>query len=66
MFFRSEPNWQVVEPLRNVGWRCRKQFYLITNKTDSRGGQHILCWVGLSLPGSLTVCVCDVCVCVCV
>jgi PX domain-containing protein kinase-like protein len=45
MFFRSEPNWQVVEPLRNIGWRFRKHYYLITNKTDSRGGKHILSWV---------------------
>jgi PX domain-containing protein kinase-like protein len=44
MFFRSEPNWQVVEPLRNIGWRFRKHYYLITNKTDSRGGKHILSW----------------------
>ena len=46
MFFRSEPSWQVVEPFRDIGWRLRKQFYLIGNKSDPRAGRHLLSWVG--------------------
>jgi PX domain-containing protein kinase-like protein len=44
MFFRSEPSWQVVEPFRDIGWRLRKQFYLIGNKSDPRAGRHLLSW----------------------
>ena len=52
MFFRSEPNWQVVEPLRDVGWRFRKQFYLINNKADPKQQRYILSWVGWGVGGA--------------
>ncbi|XP_012938998.1 PX domain-containing protein kinase-like protein isoform X2 [Aplysia californica] len=29
MIFRSEPNWDVVEPFPDIGWRIRKHFILI-------------------------------------
>lgn len=45
MFFRSEPSWQVIEPLRDIGWRCRKHYYLIVSKEDPRSAKHILSWV---------------------
>lgn len=45
MFFRSEPNWEVVEPLRDIGWRFRKQYYLISNKSDPKAVRNILSWV---------------------
>ena len=52
MFFRSEPKWSVVEPLRGMGWRLRKQYYLIASKTDTKMPKHLLSWVscGASLP----------------
>ena len=46
MFFRSEPTWNVVgsEPLKDIGWRIRKQYYLISNK-DPKLSRHLLTWV---------------------
>ncbi|KAJ7336032.1 hypothetical protein OS493_013406 [Desmophyllum pertusum] len=45
MFLRSVPNWEIVEPLPDVGWRLRKQFFLIKptdlSKKDIR---NILTW----------------------
>uniref|UniRef100_A0A8B9QCQ1 PX domain containing serine/threonine kinase like n=1 Tax=Apteryx owenii TaxID=8824 RepID=A0A8B9QCQ1_APTOW len=29
MFFRSEPKWEVVEPLKDIGWRIRKKYFLM-------------------------------------
>ena len=62
MFFRSEPTWSVVEPLKDIGesgvyqcvcsihlcdigWRIRKQYYVIASKTDHRLPKHMLSWV---------------------
>ncbi|KAK3739521.1 hypothetical protein QZH41_016193 [Actinostola sp. cb2023] len=45
MFLRSVPNWEIVEPLPDVGWRLRKDYFLIkptdTSKKDVR---NILTW----------------------
>ncbi|XP_020616802.1 PX domain-containing protein kinase-like protein [Orbicella faveolata] len=45
MFLRSVPNWEIVEPLPDIGWRLRKQFFLIKptdpTKKDIR---NILTW----------------------
>ncbi|CAL1544540.1 unnamed protein product [Lymnaea stagnalis] len=29
MIFRSEPNWDVIEPLPEIGWRIRKHYILV-------------------------------------
>ncbi|XP_054640211.1 PX domain-containing protein kinase-like protein isoform X2 [Dunckerocampus dactyliophorus] len=46
MFFRSDPNWEVLEPLRDVGWRIRKKYFLIKNKEQSKE-RYMLSWVDL-------------------
>lgn len=45
MFLRSVPNWEIVEPLPDVGWRLRKQFFLI-KPTDptKKDVRNILTW----------------------
>lgn len=75
MFFRSEPNWSIVEPLRDIGrfigrflmllklnrtpfplplgWRFRKQYYLIASKTDPKLPRHLLSWVSFSTQGDM-------------
>ena len=45
MFFRSEPTWNVVKPLKDIGSRFRKQYYLIESKTNSSLPNHLLSWV---------------------
>ena len=71
MFFRSEPSWTIVNPLKDIGikftflcyiivesttptftfapptlgWRIRKQYYLIQSKGDVKLPQHLLTWV---------------------
>ena len=78
MFFRSEPSWSIVNPLKGIGknspttlslslpclnhvcgislytftfapptigWRIRKQYYLIQSKGDVKLPQHLLTWV---------------------
>ncbi|KAL2091667.1 hypothetical protein ACEWY4_013930 [Coilia grayii] len=45
MFFRSDPKWEVVEPLKDIGWRIRKRYFLIKNKEQSKERQ-VLSWVG--------------------
>ena len=42
MFFRSHPNWEVMEPLKDFGCRIRKQYYLIRNKDETKSPQHVL------------------------
>ncbi|ELT89664.1 hypothetical protein CAPTEDRAFT_145165 [Capitella teleta] len=32
MHFRSDVNWEVAEPLPGIGWRIRKEFFMIRNK----------------------------------
>ncbi|XP_028302116.1 PX domain-containing protein kinase-like protein isoform X2 [Gouania willdenowi] len=46
MFFRSDPKWEVQEPLRDIGWRIRKKYFLIKNK-DVPKEKHLLSWVDL-------------------
>ncbi|XP_078342522.1 PX domain-containing protein kinase-like protein isoform X2 [Oculina patagonica] len=45
MFLRSVPNWEIVEPLPDIGWRLRKQFFLI-KPTDptKKDFRSILTW----------------------
>ncbi|CAH1266139.1 PXK [Branchiostoma lanceolatum] len=43
MFFRSEPHWEVLEPLRDIGWRFRKSYFLIKPK-DQPKEKLVLSW----------------------
>ncbi|XP_039263088.2 PX domain-containing protein kinase-like protein isoform X1 [Styela clava] len=43
MFFRSEPHWEVVEPLKEMGWRLRKTYFLIKPK-DQPKRRLLLSW----------------------
>ncbi|RNA24938.1 PX domain-containing kinase isoform X2 [Brachionus plicatilis] len=44
MFFRSDSNWQVIEPLNEIGWRFRKQHILLKN-TEYANNKFILTWI---------------------
>ncbi|KAL1007830.1 hypothetical protein UPYG_G00092200 [Umbra pygmaea] len=46
MFFRSDPKWEVLEPLKDIGWRIRKKYFLIKNKEQAKERQ-VLSWVDL-------------------
>nr|XP_061796767.1 PX domain-containing protein kinase-like protein isoform X1 [Nerophis lumbriciformis] len=46
MFFRSDPKWEVVEPLKDMGWRIRKKYFLIKNKVQAKE-RYLLSWVDL-------------------
>ncbi|KAM8913411.1 PX domain-containing protein kinase-like protein isoform 2-T2 [Spinachia spinachia] len=46
MFFRSDLKWEVVEPLRDIGWRIRKKYFLIKNKQQPKE-RFLLSWVDL-------------------
>ncbi|XP_008303400.1 PX domain-containing protein kinase-like protein isoform X3 [Stegastes partitus] len=46
MFFRSDPKWEVLEPLRDMGWRIRKKYFLIKNKEQPKE-RYLLSWVDL-------------------
>ncbi|XP_007229647.3 PX domain-containing protein kinase-like protein isoform X1 [Astyanax mexicanus] len=46
MFFRSDPKWEVVEPLKEMGWRLRKRYFLVKNKEQPKDRQ-VLSWVDL-------------------
>lgn len=46
MFFRSDPKWEVLEPLKDMGWRIRKKYFLIKNKELPKE-QYLLSWVDL-------------------
>lgn len=46
MFFRSDPKWEVLEPLRDMGWRIRKRYFLIKNKEQPKE-RYLLSWVDL-------------------
>ncbi|XP_074644463.1 PX domain-containing protein kinase-like protein isoform X2 [Tubulanus polymorphus] len=43
MIFRSEPTWEVVEPLTDIGWRLRKTYFLV-KQIDCPKAQHVLSW----------------------
>ncbi|XP_051933022.1 PX domain-containing protein kinase-like protein isoform X1 [Hippocampus zosterae] len=46
MFFRSDPKWVVMEPLRDLGWRIRKKYFLVKNKEQAKE-RYLLSWVDL-------------------
>ncbi|XP_054906118.1 PX domain-containing protein kinase-like protein isoform X1 [Poeciliopsis prolifica] len=46
MFFRSDPKWEVQEPLKDMGWRIRKKYFLIKNKEQPKE-RFLLSWVDL-------------------
>ncbi|XP_037347193.2 PX domain-containing protein kinase-like protein isoform X3 [Pungitius pungitius] len=46
MFFRSDLKWEVLEPLRDNGWRIRKKYFLIKNKEQPKE-RFLLSWVDL-------------------
>ncbi|XP_057700875.1 PX domain-containing protein kinase-like protein isoform X2 [Corythoichthys intestinalis] len=46
MFFRSDPKWEVLEPLRDIGWRIRKKYFLVKNKEQAKE-RCLLSWVDL-------------------
>ncbi|KAM9859845.1 PX domain-containing protein kinase-like protein isoform 3-T3 [Aulostomus maculatus] len=46
MFFRSDPKWEVLEPLKDMGWRIRKKYFLIKNKEQAKE-RYLLSWVDL-------------------
>ncbi|XP_041460484.1 PX domain-containing protein kinase-like protein isoform X2 [Lytechinus variegatus] len=43
MFFRSEPHWDVVEPLKDIGWRLRKTYFMVRPKSQPKVKQ-VLAW----------------------
>ena len=65
MFFRSNPEWAIVESLRDIGmeiriqltvviilligWRINKHYYLIGSKGDGFKSKRILTWVFVCL-----------------
>ncbi|XP_063282936.1 PX domain-containing protein kinase-like protein isoform X1 [Pelobates fuscus] len=46
MFFRSEPKWEVVEPLKEMGWRFRKRYFLMKSKNQPKENL-VLSWADL-------------------
>uniref|UniRef100_A0A8C9CIA8 PX domain-containing protein kinase-like protein n=1 Tax=Phocoena sinus TaxID=42100 RepID=A0A8C9CIA8_PHOSS len=46
VFFRSEPKWEVVEPLKDIGWRIRKKYFLVKIKNQPKE-RLVLSWAGL-------------------
>ncbi|XP_008319286.1 PX domain-containing protein kinase-like protein isoform X1 [Cynoglossus semilaevis] len=44
MFFRSDLKWEVLEPLKDMGWRIRKKYFLIKNKEQPKE-RYLLSWV---------------------
>ncbi|XP_033830183.1 PX domain-containing protein kinase-like protein isoform X1 [Periophthalmus magnuspinnatus] len=46
MFFRSDPKWEVQEPLKDMGWRIRKKYFMIKNKEQPKE-RYLLSWVDL-------------------
>uniref|UniRef100_A0A8C4ZFX2 PX domain containing serine/threonine kinase n=1 Tax=Gadus morhua TaxID=8049 RepID=A0A8C4ZFX2_GADMO len=46
MYFRSDSRWEVVEPLKDIGWRLRKQYFLIRSREQPKD-RNLLSWVDL-------------------
>ncbi|XP_053576934.1 PX domain-containing protein kinase-like protein isoform X2 [Bombina bombina] len=46
MFFRSDPKWEVVEPLKEIGWRLRKRYFLMKCKNQPKD-YLVLSWADL-------------------
>uniref|UniRef100_A0A8C6MEU2 PX domain containing serine/threonine kinase like n=1 Tax=Nothobranchius furzeri TaxID=105023 RepID=A0A8C6MEU2_NOTFU len=44
MFFRSDPKWEVLEPLKDIGWRIRKKYFLVKSKEQPKE-RYLLSWV---------------------
>lgn len=44
MFFRSDPNWELQENLKEIGWRVRKTFFIIKSKGSPKNTKHLLTW----------------------
>ncbi|KAI0234426.1 PX domain-containing protein kinase-like protein [Lamellibrachia satsuma] len=44
MLFRSETLWDVIEPLPDIGWRCRKQYFVVHNKSRPKSSKFLLSW----------------------
>uniref|UniRef100_A0A4W5K6V0 Uncharacterized protein n=1 Tax=Hucho hucho TaxID=62062 RepID=A0A4W5K6V0_9TELE len=57
MSFRSDPKWEVVEPLKDIGWRIRKKYFLIKSK-DQPKERQVLSWVSLLLRSTVAVYCC--------
>ena len=47
MLFRSEPFWEVIEPLKEIGWRIRRNYFLVRPK-DQPKVRQVLAWVSMS------------------
>ncbi|XP_071816686.1 PX domain-containing protein kinase-like protein isoform X2 [Apostichopus japonicus] len=43
MLFRSEPFWDMIEPLKDMGWRIRKCFFMVRPKDQAKVKQ-VLAW----------------------
>lgn len=55
MLFRSEDLWEVVDPLPDIGWRFRKQYFMVRHKGDQKDKPRLLMWVPLGPDFYLTV-----------
>uniref|UniRef100_A0A8D0DVB1 PX domain-containing protein kinase-like protein n=1 Tax=Salvator merianae TaxID=96440 RepID=A0A8D0DVB1_SALMN len=53
MFFRSEPKWEVVEPLKDIGWRIRKKYFLMKIKNQPKE-RLVLSWADMGPDKYLT------------
>uniref|UniRef100_A0AAQ4QTV9 PX domain containing serine/threonine kinase n=1 Tax=Gasterosteus aculeatus aculeatus TaxID=481459 RepID=A0AAQ4QTV9_GASAC len=49
MFFRSDLKWEVLEPLKDNGWRIRKKYFLIKNKEQPKE-RYLLSWTPYVCP----------------
>ncbi|XP_046840763.1 PX domain-containing protein kinase-like protein [Xenia sp. Carnegie-2017] len=46
MFYRSEPSWELVETLPDIGWRIRKHYFLTKyTAATQKNDRQILAWV---------------------
>eukprot|EP00111_Clytia_hemisphaerica_P006790 TCONS_00019618-protein len=45
MFFRSEPNWELQENMKEIGWRVRKHYFSIKSKDGAAKTKYLLSWV---------------------
>ncbi|XP_053326083.1 PX domain-containing protein kinase-like protein isoform X2 [Spea bombifrons] len=46
MFFRSDPRFEVVEPLKDIGWRLRKRYFLMKSRNQPKENL-VLSWADL-------------------
>jgi PX domain-containing protein kinase-like protein len=44
MLFRSESMWEITEPLKEIGWRFKKQHVLLKN-SEFPTNKYLLTWV---------------------